>query len=112
MVRNVDEPTAKPRSSAQTGGSDSRTGERIDLPRGSVRVMVIDDEPTNIKVVCRYLETAGYRQFITTSESPKALDLIRDQRPDVVLLDVMMPHVDGLAILEAVRADPALRYLP
>jgi putative two-component system response regulator len=112
MVRNVNEPVGKPTDSAQANANAPGEGEPIDLPRGSVRVMVVDDEPTNIKVACRYLETAGYTQFITTSESPKALDLIRDQRPDVVLLDVMMPQVDGLAILEAVRADPALRYLP
>jgi putative two-component system response regulator len=83
-----------------------------EIPRENVRVMIVDDEPTNIKVVRRYLENAGYKQFITTSESTQALDLIREHKPDVILLDVMMPHVDGLAILEAVRRDRDLRHLP
>ena len=86
--------------------------EVIEIPRENVRVMIVDDEPTNIKVVRRYLENAGYKQFITTSESTQALALIRERQPDIILLDVMMPHVDGLAILEAVRRDPKLRHLP
>ena len=114
MVRNVNEPSGQSKVTEFSRGGDPSASPQapVDIPRSAVRVMVVDDEPTNIKIVCRYLETAGYKQFITCSESPKAMDLIRDQQPDVILLDVMMPHVDGLAILEAVRTDPQLRYLP
>jgi len=86
--------------------------ELVEIPRDTVRIMIVDDEPTNIKIVRRYLENAGYKNFITTSESTQALDLIRQEMPDIILLDVMMPHVDGLAILEGVRRDPKTRFLP
>jgi len=78
----------------------------------AARIMIVDDEPVNIKVVRKYLQGAGYEDFVTTTESTKAFQLIRDTNPDVVLLDVMMPHIDGLAILESLRAVPALRCLP
>jgi putative two-component system response regulator len=78
----------------------------------SARIMIVDDEPLNIKVVRKYLQLAGYQQFITTSDSPSAFAMIRDEKPDVVLLDVMMPQVSGLQILDAVRTDRALAHLP
>jgi putative two-component system response regulator len=78
----------------------------------AARILIIDDEPVNIKVLRKYLQIAGYQNFITSSDAPKAMELIRAEQPDVVLLDVMMPQVSGLQILEQVRSDPALRYLP
>ena len=74
--------------------------------------MIVDDEPINIKVVQKYMCDAGYSNFVTTSDSREALDLIRREQPDVLVLDVMMPHVSGLHILEAVRADIQLCHLP
>jgi putative two-component system response regulator len=76
------------------------------------RILIIDDEPVNIKVVRKYLQIAGYQNFITSSDAPRAMELIRAEQPDLVLLDVMMPEVSGLQILEQVRNDPSLRYLP
>lgn len=79
--------------------------------RGST-VMVVDDEFVNVKVVRKYLKDAGYENFVTTNDSREALNLVRQQRPDVVILDVMMPHVDGLQILTAIRRDADLRHIP
>ena len=76
------------------------------------RIFIIDDEPVNIKVVRKYLQIAGYQNFITSSDAPRAIELIRAEQPDLVLLDVMMPQVSGLQILEQLRSDPAFRYLP
>lgn len=76
------------------------------------RIAVIDDEPINIRVVTRYLEVAGYRQFFTTTDATQAIELIRSNRPDVLLLDIMMPHVSGLDILRELRADEVLADLP
>ncbi len=75
-------------------------------------IVIVDDEPINVKVVKKYLKLAGYRQFCTTTDSTEALDLIRDTHPDVVLLDIMMPHVSGLRILEELRADRQFADLP
>ncbi len=74
--------------------------------------MIVDDEPVNIKVARKYLQIAGYKNFITVTESPLAMDTIRREKPDVIILDVMMPQVSGLEILQAVRADPELSHLP
>lgn len=76
------------------------------------RIAIVDDEPTNIKVVKRYLTLAGYQRFFTTSESVEAFDLIASSNPDVVLLDVMMPHVSGLDILQRLRHDERFEDLP
>lgn len=67
-------------------------------------IAIIDDEPTNIKVVSRLLQLEGYRNFISTHDSREALDLIRNQATDIVLLDLMMPHVSGLDILRMLRS--------
>ena len=78
----------------------------------SSRIMIVDDESINIRVVRKYLEKVGYQQFVELTDSTKALTTIMHERPDVVLLDVMMPEVDGLEILHAVRNEPSLRDLP
>jgi putative two-component system response regulator len=75
-------------------------------------IMIVDDEPINIKVVEKHLRCAGYDSFVTTHDSREALDVIRSKQPDVVLLDVMMPHVGGLEILEVIRGDIRLHHLP
>lgn len=78
----------------------------------SARIAIVDDEPINIKIVRKHLQGVGYEDFVTTSDSVTAFDLIARERPDVVLLDVMMPTVDGLQILRAIRADEHLRHMP
>jgi predicted signal transduction protein with EAL and GGDEF domain len=78
----------------------------------SAKVMMVDDEPITIDVVQAFLEEAGYENFLTTSEPARALELVAGERPDVVLLDLMMPVVSGFDILKAIRADPAMRYIP
>jgi putative two-component system response regulator len=74
--------------------------------------MVVDDEPTNVKIVRRLLELEGFSQFVTTTDGRKAMTLIRDERPDCVLLDLMMPFVTGLDVLDEMRHDPATAHIP
>ncbi len=76
------------------------------------KIMIVDDEPLNIKVVRKYLQIAGYENFVTTSDAAAALEMIRSECPDLILLDIMMPKVSGLQILEAVRDDASLTHLP
>ncbi len=68
--------------------------------RGSV--LVVDDEPTIVEVVARYLERAGYRTRIA-SDGAHALELVRRDRPDLVVLDLMLPGVDGLDVMRRIR---------
>ena len=98
--------------SAASAVSNARAGAPARPLPSAVRIMIVDDEPVNIKVVRKYLQIAGYTEFITTSESPGAMAMIRREKPDVILLDVMMPEVSGLKILQEVRSDPDLAHLP
>lgn len=78
----------------------------------AARVMIVDDEPVNIKVVRRYLQLAGYQHFITLNDPSGAMDLMRREKPDVLLLDVVMPQISGLDILQSLRADADLCHTP
>jgi diguanylate cyclase len=75
-------------------------------------VMMIDDEPIMVELVKTFLEDSGCREFIGVSDPRRAMDEIRTQRPDVLLLDLIMPEVDGFEILRQVRLDPNLADLP
>lgn len=78
----------------------------------SAKIMLVDDEPINTEVLQTYLEGEGYSNFVATSESKDALTVMRDQKPDIVLLDLMMPIVSGFDILGAMRRDPTLHHIP
>ena len=67
--------------------------------------MIVDDEPINIKVAQKYLKLAGYQHIIGVTDPRTVLSRISQEQPDVVLLDIMMPEVSGLEILEQIRAD-------
>ncbi len=72
------------------------------------KIMMVDDEKLNILVVAEYLKSDGYRGLIHTLEPLKALAMIGRERPDVLLLDLHMPHLGGLALLAQIRADAGL----
>jgi two-component system response regulator ResD len=69
-------------------------------PRGSV--LVVDDEPTITEVVSRYLERAGYTTHVA-ADGPGALQVAAEARPDLVVLDLMMPGMDGLEVMRVLR---------
>jgi diguanylate cyclase (GGDEF)-like protein len=75
-------------------------------------VMMVDDDPMMLEVVQTFLEEAGYTSFVTTSQPLEALALIEQRQPDIVLLDLMMPKMNGFQILEALREHEHLRYTP
>jgi diguanylate cyclase (GGDEF)-like protein len=80
--------------------------------RADAVIMMVDDEPLNLEIIQAFLEDAGYRRFVPTSEPARAMELLAAHRPDVVLLDLMMPLVSGFDILGRVRADEVLRHVP
>ncbi len=75
------------------------------------RVLVVDDEP-DVLLLCRVnLEFEGYA-VTTAADGEEGLATVRSLRPDVVLLDVMMPKMDGWQVLEAIKADEAIANIP
>ena len=77
------------------------------------RILIVDDEPANLRLLERMLNAAGYHDLVTTTDARTVLDLYRDRRPDLVVLDLMMPHLDGMAILGRLRAEfPESAYTP
>jgi two-component system cell cycle response regulator len=75
------------------------------------RVLVVDDERMNRMLLRRALEIQGHA--VTEAEDGRqALDRLRESSFDVVLLDIVMPVLDGYATLEEIKADPVLRHLP
>lgn len=78
----------------------------------SCRVMIVDDEPINVKVAKRFVEKLGYTDFVTSTDSRNVIELLRQDAPDVLLLDVMMPFVSGLEILDQMQADRKLSRIP
>lgn len=76
------------------------------------RILIIDDEQLNIDVVQGYLELDGYENIESTQYAIHALSLIGEFRPDLVLLDIHMPEINGLEILRAIRTDPEFSATP
>ena len=81
--------------------SESRTG----------RILVVDDQPANLRVVGALLERNGYG-VDSASSGPDALSAARSAPPDLVLLDMMMPGMDGFELLAALKEEPGMRLVP
>jgi DNA-binding response OmpR family regulator len=75
------------------------------------RVVIVEDEPHIVLSLEFLLERAGYETAAAT-DGAQGLALVRRLRPDVVLLDVMMPELNGYDVCRAIKADPALAGIP
>jgi CheY-like chemotaxis protein len=75
-------------------------------------VIVVDDDDMNIVLLRRVLSRRPGLQVLSESDGRRALDLIRRSRPDLVLLDLNLPTMDGEAIIRELRTDPATADLP
>ena len=77
----------------------------------STRVLVVEDDPDIAELVTRYLEKAGYAAT-RVSSGRDALDAVRAKAPDLIVLDVMLPHVDGLEVCRLLRANEQTASIP
>ncbi len=77
----------------------------------SAKILVVDDVAMNVKLLADLLSVKGYRA-VTASSGPEALQKLEAERPDLVLLDVMMPGMSGYEVCQAIRANPAHAMLP
>ena len=77
------------------------------------KILILDDEPVNVSVLERLLGRSGYDQVRTTTDPREALRLFRSYEPDLVLLDLHMPHMDGFEVMaELEELIPSDRYVP
>ncbi|MEV4640200.1 response regulator transcription factor [Actinoplanes sp. NPDC049548] len=76
----------------------------------TARILVADDDPKHAQLIRLYLEREGH-QVLTVGDGRAALDLARARRPDLVVLDVMMPLVDGLDVCRILRAESTIAIL-
>lgn len=75
------------------------------------QLLLIDDDPNLILLVKDYLEFQGY-QVITAENGQEALKILDQTTPDLIICDVMMPEMDGYALVEEVRKDPLISWIP
>jgi two-component system, OmpR family, alkaline phosphatase synthesis response regulator PhoP len=78
------------------------------MPR---KILAVDDEKNIVKLVQMNLERHGF-QVIAAYDGKEALQKIQDEKPDLVILDVMMPHMDGFEVLQTMRRNAATRDIP
>jgi len=88
-----------------------QTLEHLKILQGTL--LVVDDEPDALQLFSRMLTTAGrgYR-VLQARDGHEALSVVHEYRPDAILLDLVMPNMDGFALLAALRDTPALRDIP
>jgi two-component system phosphate regulon response regulator PhoB len=75
------------------------------------KILVVDDEPDAVELVEFNLKAAGY-QVLTASDGKQALKKAKEHLPNLILLDVMLPEVDGLEVCKILRRDPATSAIP
>jgi Response regulators consisting of a CheY-like receiver domain and a winged-helix DNA-binding domain len=74
-------------------------------------ILIADDEPNIVRLVQMNLERHGYK-VVGAPDGREALKMMEESQPDLIVLDVMMPYVDGFEVLRRVRSDPLLRDIP
>jgi adenylate cyclase len=74
-------------------------------------VLAVDDQPANVRLLDAVLSPRGYR-VLGAGSGPEALALVAERRPDLILLDIVMPEMDGYEVCRRLRKDPATAFLP
>lgn len=77
-----------------------------------MKILIVDDEPANVALLEATLSDNGYSRVRSITDSRQTLEVCQEFQPDLILLDMMMPHVDGLTILRALRAEESQVFLP
>ena len=75
------------------------------------KILAVDDTPENLRLLEALLTPRGY-ELVTASSGAQALALLTSERPDLLLVDIVMPEMNGYEVTRRVRADPDWRHLP
>jgi adenylate cyclase len=74
-------------------------------------ILIVDDNPTNLDIFQARLAVHNY-EILTATDAEEALTVAREKQPDLILLDIMMPKIDGIEVCRQLRADPSLPFMP
>ena len=85
--------------------------QSVTSPSVGAKILVVDDTPMNVKILADVLTFKGF-SVVTAGGGTEGLAKVESERPDLVLLDVMMPDLDGYSVCRAIRANPATALLP
>jgi class 3 adenylate cyclase/CheY-like chemotaxis protein len=75
------------------------------------RILVVDDSPANVDILRARLEAHGY-EIVAAGDGEEALAAVREHQPDLILLDIMMPKMDGIEVCRRLRADRSVPFIP
>ena len=78
----------------------------------NARLLIVDDEDANIEILQRILTRAGFSRVVSSNDSRQAAALYVEHRPDMILLDLHMPHMDGLEVMDQLNEIAEASYLP
>jgi len=76
-----------------------------------MNIMVVEDERIDMKLACAVLESAGHK-ILHAETAESALEIVKEHKPDVVLLDLVLPGKDGPALVRQMKQDPSTRDIP
>jgi CheY-like chemotaxis protein len=77
----------------------------------SARILIVDDNPTNLKLASYVLEMEGYT-IVTAEDAEEAQAMLKDIIPDLILMDIALPGMDGLTLTRLLKADARLKHVP
>jgi two-component system alkaline phosphatase synthesis response regulator PhoP len=77
----------------------------------SKRILIVDDEPDVLSLAAFRLKKSGYEILVAT-DGQMGLDMITSEKPDLVLLDLRLPNMDGMDVCKHVKSDKKLRHIP
>ncbi len=96
---------------AQLSDPAARPGEAAETELRDSTILIVDDNAQNLELLQAYLETLPCR-LVTATDGIEALSAVAEHKPDLVLLDVMMPRMSGFEVCQKLKSDPATRSIP
>ncbi|MCL4259348.1 MAG: pyridoxal-phosphate dependent enzyme [Anaerolineales bacterium] len=109
-TRDVDYPSVMAQSNTPEEGLLAALNNVT--PNRFSRVAIVDDSPDARRLIRRILQSQGDFEITEASNGNEAIELVSRERPDIVILDLMMPEVDGFAVLDALRSKPETTNIP
>ena len=103
--------TTEPRQSLVSSQVDQLSAQINPQVNTSTTILIVDDTPNNLQILFSYLETAGFKVLLA-EDSESALQIAQSQNPDLILLDVLMPGVDGFATCSQLKSQAATKDIP